>query len=326
MDKRFDRIVKAFADEAPLTLLGLLGIVPAGAQVEVTPLRPETAPAMVIPDYAATVAVDSGEPFTFHVEFQLEYRAGVPARMARYGVSLAWQHGRRTVSVLLLLRPEGVPAEIPEVGVYAIGETRGTHPYRVVRLWEIDVLPIIESRDPRLYPWGMLMRLSETQARQLAAALAKLGDEELLGRFLTLGSLRYDRKRLEEMLGGPEMGLVEAILQGSSLVREVVEKAAQESLEKGREEGEAKGREEGEAKGREEGEAKGRTQEAQRLLRSALRKSFPGLEQLPEIDEIAKIESLEDLLLNEVLPGRDREQVRIAIIRAAGTSASTSTC
>ena len=121
MDKRFDRILKAFADEAPLTLLRLLGIVPPGAKVKVTPLRPETAPAMVFPDYAAIVAVDSGEPFIFHIEFQLQYRAVVPARMARYGVSLAWQYGRRVVSVLLLLHPEGALAEIPEVGEYAIG-------------------------------------------------------------------------------------------------------------------------------------------------------------------------------------------------------------
>ncbi len=97
------------------------------------------------------------------------------------------------------------------------------------------------------------------------------------------------------------MGLVDAILQGSFVVREMVDKGVQEGFEKGRE----------------EGEAKGRTHEAQSLLRSALSRKFPGLDQLPEIDAISNIDVLEALLLNEVFTSSDRERVQTAIIAAA---------
>jgi len=43
--------------------------------------------------------------------------------MARYGGSLAWQHRIPVESVLVMLRPDRSPAEIPEVGHYDIGVT-----------------------------------------------------------------------------------------------------------------------------------------------------------------------------------------------------------
>ena len=65
------------------------------------------------------------------------------------------------------------------------------------------------------------------------------------------------------------MGLVEAIMEGSSLVQEVRERA----------------------------EAKGEAKEARRLLRLALADRFPGLEAMPELDRIANVADLESLLL-----------------------------
>ena len=107
------------------------------------------------------------------------------------------------------------------------------------------------------------------------------------------------------------MGLVEAILEGSSLVKEVVDL--------GRQEGEARGRQDGRAEGRTEGRTEGRAHEAQRLLRSVLRQKFPGLDQMPEIEAISNIEILEALLLNDVLPGGERDSVKAAILGAAGS-------
>lgn len=290
-------------------LLRLLGILPAGAEVTVTPLRPETAPAVVLPDYVAVLAVEADDPFTFHVEFQLNYHNDVPRTMARYGGSLAWQYGRRVVSVLLLLRPSRVPEVIPRAGQYDIGDTRTTHPFLVVRLWEIDPAPILESADPRMLPWAMLMNSNDAEVRKVADALARHGDQESIGRFLTLGGLRYDRSLLEEMLGGPKMGLVQAILEGSSIVREVVDQA--------RAEAQAEGRAAGEAQGRTEGRTEGRADEARRLLRISLGAKFPGLETMPEIDAIPGIETLESLLVDHVLQATDRAGVARAIADAA---------
>lgn len=319
LNKPFDRILKAFVDEAPEIFLGLLGVIPPDAAFQITNLRPETAPAVIMPDFVASLVVDSGEPFIFHVEFLLAYHADVPATMARYGGSLAWQYRRRVMSILVLLRPQGVPDTVPEVGEFAIGETRTTHPFRVVRLWEVDPQPLLETDDWRRLPWSVMMKSSDEEVRRVAGILAREGDEESIGRFLTLGSIRYDRGQLEEMLGALRMGLVEAILEGSSLVREVVDKASKkataEGTAKGLAEGTAKGLAEGTAKGLAEGLAEGRTTEARRLLRIALKAKFPGLETAPEIDSIVSTEGLE-LLLETAITSTDRSQIEQALAAA----------
>ena len=124
INKPFDRILKAFVDEAPSLFLRLLGFIPPGVEVDIQPLRPETAPAMVLPDYVAVVRTGAGEPIVFHAEFQSNYHQDVPRNMARYGASLAWQRQMPVCSVLVMLRPDRAPAEIPEEGQYNIGATR----------------------------------------------------------------------------------------------------------------------------------------------------------------------------------------------------------
>jgi hypothetical protein len=271
--------------------------------------------------------------FLVHVEFYTHYHFTVPGNMARYGGSLAGQHQCRVDSILLLLRPKGAPRDIPAAGEYTVGVTKTIHPFRTVRLWEIDPAPVIETKDPRLFPWAVLMKSTDEQVRTLVAAIVQYGNEETLGRFLTLGSIRYDRNRLEEMLGGHTMGLVEAILEGSSLVREAKEKAALEARAEGRavgrvegwecgraegwESGRVEGWESGRAEGWEKGREEGQVGEARRLLRSALQRKFPGLEAMPEIDAITPVETLEWLLISEVLSSNERTRVEQAIRAAA---------
>jgi predicted transposase YdaD len=225
--------------------------------------------------------------------------------MARYAVSLVLQHRYPVESVLVLLRPEGAPRSIPEEGVYELGKTKVTHAFRTVRFWELDPEPILRAKDPRLLPWAVIMKTSDAQVRQIARYLVSHGDEELLGRFLAIGPLRYDKKELEEMTGGTSMGIVEAILEGSSVVREVCERAA----EKGKEEGLEQGRE-------------GATRD---LLRSAVGVRFPGLETLPELGAMPAANL--HAFFEEVLRSTNREQIE-AMIRAAtaatpGTPSST---
>ena len=147
---------------------------------------------------------------------------------------MAKRPGMPVVSVLILLAcPQGVPAAIPrrQVGHYDIGSTRTSHPFRVVRLWEVDPALVLETQNPRLLPWALLMKSSDEQVRGIAAMVACQGDEESVGRFFTLGSVRYDRDALQEMLGGREMGMIRAILDGSSLVEEEREKRRRRKVE-----------------------------------------------------------------------------------------------
>jgi predicted transposase YdaD len=296
INKRFDRILKSFADEAPELFLRLLGFIPKGVETSIQPLRPETAPAAVLPDYVAVLRTGTEEPVLFHAEFQYKFHLRLPRDMARYGGSLAWQYQTPVQSVLVLLRPEGVPVSIPEIGFYNIGPTHTSHRFKVVRLWEVDPRPVLETDNPKLLPWALLMKSTDAQVREIASLLANGGDEDSVARFLTLASVRYDRSLLNQMLGGGKMGLVRAILDGSSIVREEREQAA--------------------AEGRAEGKALGKAEEARKVLRLGLRVKFPDLESLPEIDRISSIEGLETLI-ESVFTSIDGSAIRNAIVAAA---------
>ena len=287
INKPFDRILKSFADEAAELFLRLLGLVPAGIMPDIQPLRPETAPPMVLPDYVAVVRVGPGDPIIFHAEFQSNYYRDVPRDMARYGGSLAWQHQMRVESVLVMLRPDRSPAQIPEVGHYDIGVTHTTHPFKVIRMWEIDPTPVLETNDPKLLPWALLMKSTDEQVRKIASIVARQENDEAVGRFLTLGCIRYDRDSLNEMLGGGKMGLLQAIRDGKMMEVERAQAAAQ-----------------------------GRAAEARKFLRLLLRKHFPELESLAEIDAISNVDALESII-ERVLDATDADAVRAAILTAA---------
>ncbi len=96
------------------------------------------------------------------------------------------------------------------------------------------------------------------------------------------------------------MGLIRAILDGSSLVEEERQK----------------GRAEGHAEGQVEGRMQGQLNEARRFLRLLLRKNFPELESLTEIDQISTVETLEDLG-EAIIDARNADAVREAILAAA---------
>jgi len=273
-------------------LLQVLGLVPTGVEADIQPLRPETAPAMVLPDFVAVVRTGADGLYILHVEFQSNYHQNVPRDMVRYGASLAWQYQLPVRSVLVMLRRDRAPANIPGVGEYSIGSTYTRHPFTVIRLWEIDPAPVLETGDPKLLPWALLMKSTDSQVREIASIVARQEDEEVVGRFLTLGGVRYNRTLLDEMLGGGKMGLVRAILDGSYIVQEE--------------------RDQAEARG----EARGQATEARKFLRLVLRNRLPELESLADIDAVSNVEALE-AIAESVLKAADAGAVRVAILAAA---------
>jgi hypothetical protein len=87
------------------------------------------------------------------------------------------------------------------------------------------------------------------------------------------------------------MGLMRAILDGSKVVQEE----------------------------REEAEAAGRAAEARKFLRLLLRKHFPELQSLSEIDAIRSITELENII-EAALDAHSAESIRAAIVAAAKTN------
>ena len=84
------------------------------------------------------------------------------------------------------------------------------------------------------------------------------------------------------------MGLVRAILDGSKLVQEERDQAA----------------------------AEGRAAEARRVLRLLLKKHFPALESLAEIDGISNVEALESII-ESIFDASGADPIRAAILTAA---------
>ena len=222
--------------------------------------------------------------------------------MARYGGSLAWQYQMPVESVLVMLRPDRAPAEIPEVGHYDIGDTHTTHPFKVVRLWEIDPTPVLETNNPKLLPWALLMKSTDEQVRKIASIVARQEDDEAAGRFLTLGCVRYDRDALNEMLGGGKMGLLRAILDGQSRWR----RKGRKPRRKARREGLAQGR-----GGRRGARTGGRGAQVSAAL---AQEAFPELESLAEIDAISNVNALETII-ESVLDATGADPVRTAILK-----------
>lgn len=174
----------------------------------------------------------------------------------------------------------------------------------MVQAWEVDPAAVLETGDPKMLPWAILMNSSDAQVRQIAVVLREQGDDESIARFLTLGSIRYDRNQLEAMLEGTRMGFVEAIMEGSSLVQEVRDKALKQGVQQGVQQGHQRGVEEG------------RIEEARRLLRVCLRTRFAGLEAVPEIDAIGSLDAIEALLQN-ALTVTDSAEIQRQIAAAA---------
>jgi hypothetical protein len=288
INKPFDRILKSFADDEPALFLRLLGFVPEGVEAEIQPLRPETAPAVVLPDFVAMFRTSQAGPTIAHAEFESRYDLSVPGNIARYGGSLSWQHQIPVESALVLMRQQGVPSQLPEVGHYDIGKTHTAHPYRVVRLWEIDPKPVLDTNNPRLLPWALLLDSTDEQVRAIARIVASRGDDEAVSRFLQLGSIRYDRNTLIDMLGGVDMGIMRAFLDGSSIVREE----------------------------RAEGRTEGQAGEARKILCFLLQRKFPDLDCLPAIEQISSVDQLEKLI-ETAYDATNADALRTAILTAA---------
>lgn len=293
VNKPFDRVCKAFVDEAPRMFLHLVEIVPLGAPVQLQPLPRETAPPVVMPDSAMRVKTPGRPPFIFHAEIERSFRKQKLRTVALYGGGLMTQHRLPVRTVILLLGRHGNPPFDEGTAEFALSGTRVLHPFRLVRVWELDPAPLLASGDPRVLPWVAMMKSTESQVKQVAGLLHQCGDEDLLARFYMLAATRYDREELEEIVGDRRMGLMEYIYENSSVFAEF------------------------RAKEKAQSRLRARVDEARKLLSSCLASKFPGLESMEELRKVKEVDVLEKLLLEHVIGGSDRRTVRQAILKAA---------
>lgn len=325
MNKPFDRHLKEFLDHAPELFLGLLQKLPTGPGWELKVLRQETSPPVMMPDFVTMATGPDGEVFIFHLEFFLDSADWQPAKMAKYGGSLMSQYDAEVNSLLILIRP-GAPAVIGSSGEYGKGKTRITHEFETVKLWEVSPAPILENASMR-HLMALVPALASdwSTVQKAAEAVVHSGDESELSRLLLMLSLKYNKEQIDQLIGRHAMGFGEVLWEGSSLLKDMREKATNEGLmaglEKGLEKGLAQGLEQGLAQGLEQGRRAGieagQCEEARRLLRAVLRDRFPGLESLPEIANIRSLSKLEALFISHALKDVSRAGVELAIREAA---------
>ncbi len=210
--KPYDTAFKDLAEEAAETLLRLVGALPLNAKIKPLP-REMSAPALLADQ---PYEVDTGnEKFIAHVEAQTFYRTNVPERVVEYDALLWINYHLPVHSFVLIFSPDGCPPNIPTTMTLAAGGLTLTARFSILKLWEISAADALSWKEESLLPFIPLMKGGETELEQSALALGQLTDEirrqELALHFLMLGSLRYNRQDVLELLRRTTMFMHEVL-------------------------------------------------------------------------------------------------------------------
>ncbi len=297
MPKPYDEAFKSLADEDPRGLLDLLGILPLQVEAEVEPLERELVGDPMFVDQMYRVRLSDGQEWIAHFESESWYRSDIRERMGWCGVGVAYKMRVPIVSVLLLLAPHGVPAEVAEKGEWDLGDIRIHYRFRVIRLWEVDCREVLDKERKALYPWVVLMRSTEQDRQEALRRIRMMGEPNLAANYAILGGLRYGKDEgWKQFLERTELMIREEILEQSMAVQHWMQK------------GESKGREQGLEQGLEKGREEGRLEEARRLVRAVWEGRFPGT-QAPALDNQHTVELLESLF-NRILASTEEASAR----------------
>ena len=310
----YDRVFKSLADTEQRGMLFLFAGVPIDADVEVLQLERELGPPAIFVDHLYEVRAPDGVRYV-HLEFQNKVTPALPGRLLRYAIYRYLCDAAAPLdSILVLPVPHAAATRVPEHAQVKVGRLEMTYGYSVVRLWELDPALIFELNRPALLPLITLARASDRDLERAAEEIVRERNVDLASVFATLGGLRYDRKRLTDLLEKKMIKefLTPELMRESSFLKPLIEEWEKESGEKGEARGEARGLAKGEARGLAKGEARGKVAEAQAFLRGIVAARFPGIA-IP-----AKVETMDDIeklhaLAGQALAAASREQFQATL-------------
>ncbi len=306
--KPYDSAFKDLADAE--ALLRLIGAWPPGAKV--IPLRPEiSAPALITDQpYEVTTAT---ERYIAHLEAQTRWKANVPDRVVRYE-AIFWINKQLPVhSYVLVFVPDGMPDNPPNRRLINAGDLTLISEFTIVKLWELSAEEAMAQSNENLLPFIPLMRGGAEKMEQCAQALGQIEDEvrqrALSLHFVSMGSLRYNRDSIIQLLGRTTMQL-DHILRETPYIQSIIAEVREEALAENRRQldealtearrqldealTEAR-RQQGEAQQEQE---KGRREALTKLLLGLAAKHFPGTDLAPAIEQVSDLDQLEALLLS----------------------------
>jgi predicted transposase YdaD len=297
--KPYDQAFKFLAEQDPESLLVLLGAIEPGARAQIELLPREISVAALLPDQPYLVTTAEGRRVV-HVEAQTAWEPGIPARMAEYGPLHYFKYRLPVESYVLLLTRRGLPRIPPLRGVIEAGGTRLVTRYELIRVWLVSAEETLQSGRLALLPFVPLMAGGRGEVEEAARHLRDVEDErrrrEMALHFVMLGSLRYNRLDLLELVGRKSMIPLEQLRESSFY---------QFILDEGREEGREEGRK----------EAMAAMADMFRLLAG---KRFPGLQLGPEVEAVGNPEALRRLSYElDAVPDPETLRRRLAELAAA---------
>lgn len=274
MAKRFDVALKTLVHTHPADWLAFAGL-PVGSSARVI----ETDLSTVSSAADKVIRVEGDQPYVAHLEFQSGQDSDLDRRMLLYNVLLRSKYELPVRSVALLLRPQAdSPKIIGRVHDVDDATTHLDFRYRLIRLWQLPVEPLIAGGSGVL-PLAPIANVAQEELprviSRMEARLSGLSDSaevnEIWAATLVLLGLRYSRAFGEMLLSG---------------VRNMKESTTYQAILA-----------EGEAEGKVKGEAEGRLKEARALLLRVGTRRFG----YPPTSVALAIESIADLARLEVL-------------------------
>ncbi|MFN8525303.1 MAG: hypothetical protein U0821_19580 [Chloroflexota bacterium] len=285
--RRFDVAGRVLIAAHPENWLQLVGLPADGPAIAI-----DSNVSTVLAEVDQVVRVEGAKPWIAHIETQSGRDLTLSSRLLRYHALLLHAHQLPVATSVVLLRPEADGAEL--TGTYRTALPDGgpglVFPYRVVRVWQLDVEVVLAGGLGTL-PLAPISQVAEAEVpRVVQRVAARIRDEANASTGRDLWAATY-------LLLGLRFGAEQAraLLAGGMAMRESA--TYQAILKEGRSEGLRTGRQVGRREGRQEGQLEGRADEARRwLLRLGSRRFGPPAGSVSAaIERITSVERLEQL-------------------------------
>jgi predicted transposase YdaD len=170
---------------------------------------------------------NDGRRRLLHIELQSDIDPEIGVRLADYVVQLYRRDRLPTWSVVVYLRPAAQVPASPFVIPWDERRNSLTHPYDVVRLWEIPPERVLDGPNYVLWPLASLMAgATETTTVAIAERLAAVPAPEqersdLIGILLGLAGLRMERGPL--VIALRRLPMLNDLLRDSSIAEMFIE-------------------------------------------------------------------------------------------------------
>lgn len=207
MSKPFDATFKAMIEIRPRDWPAFVGVTARAVEVVDADVSTVTAAA----DKVLLIRADEGDRIQ-HFDFQSSPDASLPRRSFGYNALLEQRHGLPVDSVVVLLRPEANLRAIN--GVYERRLPGESEPYlrfryRVIRLWELPVAPLLNA-GLSVLPLAPISAVGQNELpaviKRMQERLEAEADEETANKLWTatnvLLGLRWEKALAAQLLQG----------------------------------------------------------------------------------------------------------------------------